>query len=588
MNFSFIRYGASRGGYAALITVLVALGASVTIIGSFTFFALHEVKSNRAYTKAIEARTAAESGIEDVAYRIVSGKQVSASETLMVGNATTETVINQNGNQRTIRAEGLRDDYHQKMETLLDVTSDSASFYYGVQAGAGGITMDNGAQINGNVFSNGSITGGRITGSATVASGLATAPSVEWPVGCAASCGNADNAFATTSANRDSAQSFTANAAGALNKVSVFLGKVGNPSADITMRITADAGGRPDTAALSNGSAVIPRSSVGAAPSWIDVIFLTPPAVVSGTKYWIVLDYGAHSAVNHWNWRKDSTDGYVGHTGKSTTNWASGGAVWTDVGGDLAFRLWIGGVNTQMEDTTVDGTARAPAFDNVSAGGSVCPNVSCIVASDAPQPMPIPDDLIQDWKDAAFAAGGICGIADGCDSSGNYKLTNNQTGTLGPKKITGKLEIDNGATLTVKGTLWVVDDFILANPSSAVRLHPDYGALSGIIITDSKFNTAKGSLEGSGNPASYLMVVAAKNSISEEIITADNNSTGVIYYAPKGRIKFSNNATTKEATAYGITLDNNAIITYESGLADTHFSSGPSGGYDIKYWKQTE
>ena len=44
----------------------------------------------------------------------------------------------------------------------------------------------------------------------------------------------------------------------------------------------------------------------------------------------------------------------------------------------------------------------------------------------------------------------------------------------------------------------------------------------------------------------------------------------------------------KEATAYGITMDNNATITYESGLADMTFSSGPGGGYDISAWKEIE
>ncbi|KKT91018.1 MAG: hypothetical protein UW93_C0014G0001, partial [Parcubacteria group bacterium GW2011_GWC1_45_13] len=42
----------------------------------------------------------------------------------------------------------------------------------------------------------------------------------------------------------------------------------------------------------------------------------------------------------------------------------------------------------------------------------------------------------------------------------------------------------------------------------------------------------------------------------------------------------------KEATAYGIILNNEAIITYESGLANVNFYSGPSGGWNIESWAE--
>lgn len=579
MNVSLVRHTAHRGGYAALITVLIALGASLTIIGSFTFFVLNEVRINRAFTKAIEARTAAESGIEDMTYRLVSGKQTAASETLAVGNATTMITLTQDGSRRIIRSGGLRDDYHQNMEAQIDVTADSVSFFYGVQAGAGGMEMDNGAQVNGNVFSNGSVTGGRVTGDAVVATGLANAPSIEYPTGCTASCGNADNLFATTKSNEDIAQSFTASTGGPLNKISVFLGKNGAPAAGITLRITADVSGHPASSQISGGSAVIARSFVGATPSWIDIILAAPPALTSGKKYWIVLDYSANSAANNWNWRKDSTDGYAGHTGKSTANWSSGDAAWTDVEGDLAFRIWIGGINTRIADATVDGTARAPSFVSVNAGGSACPNPSCIVAADAPQALPISDGVIQDWKDYASAGQVI---------SGDYKVSNGGSATLGPAKITGKLTLDNGATLTLAGTVWVVGDIDISN-NADVHLVAGYGALSGVLLSDAKIAVSNGAtFAGSGSAGSYLMLLSAKNYPSEEIITVDNNSVGVMYYAGQGRIKFSNNAAAKGATAYGITMDNNTTITYESGLADARFSSGPSGGYDILHWKRTE
>lgn len=591
MNVSLVRHGASRGGYAALITVLIAMGASLTIIGSFTFFALNEVKINRAYTKAIEARIAAESGIEDMTYRLVSGKQTSASETLGVGNATTMTTLAQNNTQRIIRSEGLREDYHQNMEARIDSTADSASFFYGVQVGAGGMAMGSGARVNGNIFSNGSVTGGRVTGDAVVATGLSETPSLEYPAGCTASCGNADTAFATAKSNEDIAQSFTAGAAGPLNKVSVFLGKNGAPAADITLRITADVSGHPASSQISNGSAPVARSSVGMTPSWIDVIFTTPPALTSGTKYWIVLDYSANSPANNWNWRKDSTDGYAGHTGKSAAEWSAKSAAWTDVGGDLAFRLWIGGVNTRMADITVDGAARAPTFSNVSAGGSACPNPSCVVASDPAQTLPISDQTIQGWKDQAADRGTI---------TGSYAVTSDVS--LGHKKITGDLNItSNNKTLTVTGTLYVQGNISIDN-GSTVRCDPAYRDNSCVILADGWIHIKNnGIFSGSGvSNKSYIMFLSTSpcdgtssvppcdTAHHNGAVDLHNNAAGAIFYANRGLINIHNNVAVAELTGYAISMDNNAVVTYESGLADAHFTSGPSGGYDITHWKRTE
>ena len=78
------------------------------------------------------------------------------------------------------------------------------------------------------------------------------------------------------------------------------------------------------------------------------------------------------------------------------------------------------------------------------------------------------------------------------------------------------------------------------------------------------------------------MVLATVNATSSTSINVFNNSAGVIYYASKSRIHFNNNATAKEATAYGIDLDNGATITYDSGLANANFTSGPGGGWGLE------
>ena len=82
------------------------------------------------------------------------------------------------------------------------------------------------------------------------------------------------------------------------------------------------------------------------------------------------------------------------------------------------------------------------------------------------------------------------------------------------------------------------------------------------------------------------MLLSAKNDPLNTVVQIDNSSLGMVYYGAYGRLYFKQGAAAKEATAYGITLENNATITYEAGLANVNFSSGPSGGYSILSWRE--
>ncbi len=555
-------------GYAALTAVLLIIFSSLAILGGLAFFAVQEAGVNRAYGRSVAARAAAEAGVEDGTYRILAGKQIGSSETLAVGSDLTTVSVITVGNQRTVRSEGVRANVQQALETHMAVTTDAVSFYYGVQVGDGGITMSNGAQVTGNVYSNGSISGGTVTGDATVAGGISTDPPLQW------AADDTDQFFATSAANRDIAQSFTAPVAGALNKVSVYLAKVGTPASNITLRITRDSSGKPDrNGELASGA--IAFSQVGATASWIDVPLASPPSLANGTKYWIVLDYGSNSTTNYWNWRKDATDGYADNTGRYANDWSSSSAAWVNTGGDLPFRVWVGGANTKIADMTIGGTGRANLFDNVIAGGASCPNANCIVENPSHRDMPISDGVIQDWRDEAAAGGTI---------SGNYTVSGSQS--LGPKKINGNLTISGGATFTMTGTLWVTGTLETEN-NTTLQLGAGYGADSGVMVVDGTADISNNTaIFGSGTAGSYYMVLDAKNAPTSQVMDISNNAAGAIFYAPHGRIHLNNNAGAKEITAYGLDLDNNTNVTYESGLADTQFSSGPSGGYAIEYWKQ--
>ena len=76
---------------------------------------------------------------------------------------------------------------------------------------------------------------------------------------------------------------------------------------------------------------------------------------------------------------------------------------------------------------------------------------------------------------------------------------------------------------------------------------------------------------------------------SESAISMDNSASGsVILYAGHGLIDIQNSATLKEVTGYKIKAKNSANIVYNTGLANTLFTSGPGGGYEILNWKETQ
>ena len=574
-----------RQGVAMLIVVLALLTFGILLVVAGAFLVVSETKTAIAARASSEALSAAEAGAEEVIMRVRENLPIPGTIGVTVGNAQATVTTTVNGNQYTVVADGVRGSLGRTVQVQFEKSTTLSQFFYGIQVGDGGLEMENNASVNGNIFSNGNITGDNgstITGDAIVAGGINTNPSVEW------TNHNADQFFATTSSNRDIAQSFTATATGAVPKISVYLAKVGNPTGDIILRLHNDNSNKPATSSLA--SVTIPRTTVGTTPSWIDVAFSSQPNITSGTKYWIVLDYGTDSGTNHWNWRKDNTDVYANNTGKYTSNCCSGNPTWIDVGGDLAFRVWIGGTNTKIEDMTIGnattGTGRANLFVNVTIHGSACPNQYCIVENPSRGELPISDGVIQDWKNDAAAGGQI---------SGDYNVTTDVS--LGPREITGNLNMtSNNKVLTLTGTVYVHGNIDISNGSS-IHCDSSYQADSCIILSDGWIHLANnGQFFGSGQTNSYIMLLStlACTGIVSPLCTGHhngaidlhNNADGAIFYAGNGFINLHNNVGARELVGYKINLDQNAVVTYESGLANVNFSSGPSGGYAILSWRE--
>lgn len=508
------------------------------------------------------------------------------------------------------------------IRTRAATNTDKASFFYGSQVGAGGMDLRENVTVNGNVYSNGDIEGehgAKITGDAYVAGGTALTADRQCETY------NADFVFGKTDPKIDLAQSFIPGASDVLNKISLYIKRTNWPY-NLTIKIRNDDDGAPGDATLA--SATLYTSAVSTSYNWADVSFSSPPHLQNGTKYWLVLD-ASKSSSNYWTIGVDALDNCEG-TMLYSESWYYD--PWNASGKDINFKTWLGGIQTKIEDVTVQGNAYAHLLDDVTVGGNAyatlinnstigkdaiassttfstigfnasstsishsvvghnlwcgtssyttvgwtkyCPTAITPPADPGPLDYPISTAMINDWKADAEAGGVI---------EGNYTVSASQS--LGPKKINGNLTISNSKILTVTGTIYVTGKITINNNASIV-LDGSYGSASGIVMSDDVIDIQNGAIFSGAGAGSYVMLVSLKNDTVDTVIDVNNNATAALLYAPYGIIDIDSNVTIKQATAYGLNIDNNAAFSYEMGLTNVLFSTGPSGGWgELKGWWQ--
>ena len=150
----------AQGGQAVITSVVFLLFISLSLIFGVSNSAIREFKIAQDTIKSTQNYFTAESGSEDISYRLKNGKQVSPSQTLGLNGATTTVTVEDVGaNDKEIISISDFDNLIRKVRTQLTVSTTGASFVYGVQAGDGGFDLQNSATINGNVYANGPING---------------------------------------------------------------------------------------------------------------------------------------------------------------------------------------------------------------------------------------------------------------------------------------------------------------------------------------------------------------------------------------------------------------------------------------------
>ncbi len=570
-----------------IIIAIVFMAIFFTISTALIGYTWVNLKSSRSSYTENQILYLANAGLNKAINQLNQDPTYSGETNTILGNGTfTVTVSTIDTNTKRITSTGfvstnLGTVSSRTVKATASINTADIAFNNGVQVGAGGLNMNNGSQVIGNVYSNGNITGmgvssgGKITGDAIVAEGTPGIPDQQWNVQ------NIDFELGDINNHQHEAQSFVPSASGKLNKVNVLLKKIGSPG-DITVRIMSDNSGQPSRSVLANTT--INASLITSNYDFIEAVFSSQANLTAGTTYWLMLSSASIDNSNYFEWGFDSADGYGSGTSMRSPNWNTGSAVWLNNGGDLNFEAFVGGVLTYLDGVNVLGDVRADSLTNcnITKDAYYLTISSCTVsgtstpgtAAPGPAPMPVSNAQITQWENTA-ASGGVI--------SGNYIVSGTQT--LGPIEIDGDLSFTNSASLKLSGPVWVKGNINIGNLAT-VQVDSSLGNAGTVLLADypaDQFSKGKivvdnnANVLGNGNTYSFPLILTTNS--SSDALDISNNSAGAIYYAANGTIVLSNNAGGNQITGYALQMGNNSTVSYTTGLQNALFSNGPGGSW---------
>ncbi|MES3005077.1 MAG: choice-of-anchor R domain-containing protein [Patescibacteria group bacterium] len=581
-------------GAAMLIVVMFSLFASMTVVMGVVVPVLKQAAASKNIFQSKESFYMANSALEDAVYRIQNGMDIDSGDILTLNGHDTVISVTDTINGKIIETISDRDGIVRKMQSEVTL-GEGVAFNYGIQVGEGGFELSGGSRVNGNVYSNGNIhavSGVTITGSAIAGNGAVSVVDVtnDTPLPPTNNV-----TFRNAAASQDFAQSFQVTQALPIKKISFYVRRVGSPS-DATVRIVNDSGGSPGTTNLLSSNGTLSSSLVTTNYGWVDVVLPSNPTLTPGTTYWLVIDNSTQHSSRYYE---------IG----GNTSYASGVAkvgaysgVWNNTspsGLDGYFKIYLGGEpsyiggDSYVGGVNIGGTAHANTVRGASVTGAlycqtgVTNNKACDTSLPDPSPLnyPVSEANINDWK-AGAESGGV--------TTGNVTI-GWAGGSLGPRKIVGNLTVNGGGVLTLNGNLWVTGT-VTVSGGGQIRLSSSYGSSSGVMVADGAVVlSGGGALAGSGQAGSYLMLLSTYDSScvgsvcsGDPAIIITGGAGSVILNAPNGILEINGAGSVKSATAYKIEASGGATITYESGLADMNFNSGPSGGFSISSWEEIE
>ncbi len=568
-------------GFAIVTVLIFFLIISIVVLTGITTPLAYQIRNSNDLLKARQSFIAAESLNEDGLYRLNTGHSLPASYVLPFTSATATAVVTDIGGLKRIVAQGLSGAFTRTSQATFSQGT-GVSFNYGLQTGVGGIQMSGGATVNGSVYSNGDITGSggpRITGSAFAATISNPTPN---QINEGSTTPAYSIVFATTSAREDFGQAFQVSTTSQITEVSLYMKKFGSP-ANATVRIVSNSSGSPSNTTLA--SATLSNTLVGSSTfGWVTVAFSSPVSLSLGTTYWLVIDAGNSSAnyyiIGGTSGTYASGDAKIGKMGSPwfALNPATlEGYFKLFVGGDRGvisgITIGTGGVGNATAYTVNSSTVAGTIYCTAGSGNNKSCNLSYVEPSATT--LPVSDANIADWKEEGSSG----------TSRGSWVIEGStNASTTGPMKINGNLDIGGGGSLTINGTLYVTGS-IKIEGSGLLKLGSSYGNSSGIIISDGIITLQGGGrVTGNGNTGSYA--VLATTNTGSTALKAEGGAGSVVLVAPYGTVRFSGGAGAKSVVGKQMVMEGGATLTYESGLADLTFSSGPSGAWNVDSWQE--
>jgi len=579
-------------GAAMIIVVLFFIILSTTLLIGISAPVSNQIKGTNEFLTSKSSYNIADSQAENALYRFNKGKTDAPTPISILGSTAT-AVLTDTGDSKSLVVEGTKSLFDRYIKAVFK-TDEGVSFNYGLQVGNGGLQMSGSSKIIGNVYANGDIVGNggpgwyttSISGSAIAATLANPVVSVEISSTTAAAT---SFPFGQTNANQDVAQSFVAATTTAINQIQLYIKKNGTP-ANATVKIVNNNSGVPGSTVIT--FATLNASTVTTSFAYVPVTMSSAVSLSVGTTYWIVIDAGSNNASNYYS-LSSFNDVYPagatkqGQFGSSMANLPSANA-------DFNLSVLVGGdfgtITNMGVGTSGTGDAWANTVTNTTAAGNIyCKtgtnnNKTCDTSRSDPvtAPYPISDANIGDWEEQATAGG----------STSTVTLAGVAVRSLGPIKINGNLNVGASAKLVITGPIYVTGN-VAIDGSSKVAVDPSLGASSAVIVADGSINVgASGGVTGSGSTGSYVILVSNKsctttsNCISNPSIYVSGAAGAVILNALYGGVTLSGSAGVKAIVSKLLYMDGATTVTYESGLADINFTSGPSGSWVKQSWKE--
>ncbi|MBC7981991.1 hypothetical protein H7X65_02855 [Candidatus Parcubacteria bacterium] len=581
-------------GAAMIIVVLFFIILSATLVIGISAPISNQIKSTNEFLVSKSSYNIADSQAENAMYRFNKGKTDAPTDLSVLG-ATATAILTTVGTDKSLVVEGSKSIFDRYVKAVF-ATGEGVSFNYGLQVGNGGLVMSGSSYITGNVYANGDISGNGgsgwyqtyITGSAIAATLSNPVPSVSIS---SSTMSTLSTSFGQSDTDQDIAQSFVTATTTAISQVNLYIKKTGNP-ANTTVKIVNDNSGVPGSTVITSGT--LNASTVTTSFAYIPVVMTTAVPLLSMTSYWIVIDNGSNDATNYYSLAAYNNLYSAGATKQGRFGISMANLATTTLDFDLSILVGgdVGTISNMGVGTSGSGDAWAntitnttiPAVSTLKCQSGTGNSEACNTTFADPVPVayPISQANIDDWKSDAQAGG----------STTTVNMTGSTARSLGPIQINGDLTLGNSSVLTITGPIYVTGNMSINN-SSQVKVASALGSASGQIVVDGTVSIGNsGGIAGSGTAGSYVVLTSNKTCTTTADCTANPSVTvtgsagAVVINAIGGAVKLSNSAGVKAVVAKMMIMSGTAHLTYESGLADVSFTSGPSGSWTKKSWKE--